>query len=73
MDKRNHLLSNLKRQVIALKMQLEKIDKNKHHTHHKQNYLSRNNKSISHSSRFDSNAYDCSYLDKGIRKFTQQK
>lgn len=30
MDKKNHLLSNLKRQVIALKLQLEKIEKNKH-------------------------------------------
>lgn len=69
MDKKGHLLSSLKKQVIALKSQLEGLE------HARQGKLSRHtqnqshSKSISHASRFDSLTLDSSYLQRGIRKF----
>lgn len=72
MEKKNHLLSNLKRQVVALKLQLEQLEKNKQGKSYK-HHQSINNKSITHSSRFDSISLDCSYLDKGIKKFPEKE
>ena len=69
MDKNGHLLSSLKRQVIALKSQLEGLEHAKQaklssHTHNQSH-----SKSISHSSRFDSLTLDSSYLQRGFKKF----
>lgn len=71
MEKKNHLLSNLKRQVIALKLQLEGLEKKKGKSF--KNHQSIHNKSITYSSRFDSVSLDCSYLDKGIKKFPEKE
>lgn len=66
MDKKSQLLSNLKKQVMELKFHLNKVDickkqeKNDH-------------RSTSDSSRFHSNIFDSSYLDKGVKKFPLQE
>lgn len=67
MDRKGHLLSHLKRQVISLRNQLERIT-------HSPLPASRQNQSTSqhrqsHSPRFDSSSYDSTYLERGIRKF----
>jgi hypothetical protein len=69
MDKKTNLLSNLKKQVMILKSQLEGLEHTKSHLNSKHANTS-HNKSVSHSSRFDSINLDCSYLDRGIKKFT---
>jgi hypothetical protein len=69
MDKKSHLLSSLKKQVIALKSQLEGLEKTKHTKLSCSSQNPAHNKSISHSSRFDSLTLDSSYLHRGIRKF----
>lgn len=68
MDKKSNLLSHLKKQVMALKNQLEVIE---HHKSQKASKHTQNshNRSVSHSSRFDSSHLDSSYLNRGIRKF----
>lgn len=68
MDKKSHLLSSLKKQVIALKSQLEGLEKSKTNQPSRHNN-SQHNKSVSHSLRFDSLTLDSSYLHRGIRKF----
>jgi len=73
MDKKTHLLSNLKRQVLALKNQLEGLERHKQSKLNKQSYNFKNNRSVSYSSRFDSINLDSSYLDKGIKKFYGNK
>ena len=73
MDKKTHLLSNLKRQVLALKNQLEGLERYKQSKLHRQSYNSKTNRSVSYSSRFDSTTLDSSYLDKGIKKFYGDK
>lgn len=65
MEKKTNLLSNLKKQVLALKCQLDVLEKNKHkssktHSHHR---------SISYSSRFNSNTLDSTSLSRGLKKF----
>jgi hypothetical protein len=68
MDKKTNLLSNLKKQVLILKSQLEGLEHSKAHLHSKHIRTS-HNKSVSHSSRFDSTNLDSSYLNRGIKKF----
>jgi len=68
MDKKTNLLSNLKKQVMILKSQLEGLENRKSHIQSKHANTS-HNKSISHTSRFDSINLDSSYLDRGIKKF----
>jgi len=62
MDRKAHLLSSLKKQVLQLKTQLEVIERNKKtdRSHHR---------SVNESSRFNSNSFDSSYLDRGVKKF----
>lgn len=69
MDKKSHLLSSLKKQVIALKSQLEGLEKTKISNISRSKHNPSHIKSISHSSRFDSLNLDSSYLERGIRKF----
>lgn len=69
MDKKGHLLSSLKKQVIALKSQLEGLEKTKHTKVSCSSQNPAHSKSISHASRFDSLTLDSSYLERGIRKF----
>ena len=62
MDRKAYLLSTLKKQVIQLKTQLNQIERQKNEHH--------NSKPKPHScSRFSSNSYDSSYLDRGVKKF----
>lgn len=71
MDRKGHLLSHLKKQVISLRNQLERI------TQHTQPALppsslhnhSQSQHRHSHSPRFDSSSFDSTYLERGIRKF----
>lgn len=65
MDRKAHLLSSLKKQVLQLKTQLDLIEKNKKHDRSR-------HRSVTESSRFNSNTYDSSYLDKGVKKFPLQ-
>ena len=69
MEKKTYLLSNLKKQVIALKNQLEKLEKNKYSQCSKSQYRSRHHQSITYSSRFDSVSLDGLDLDRGKKKF----
>lgn len=68
MDKKTQLLSTLKKQVIALKVQLEGLEKSKSHKISRQTNNMHAHSSVSHSSRFDSINLDCSYLEKRGRK-----
>lgn len=70
MDKKGHLLSTLKKQVMILRSQLDRIvsvkySKVSNQTHNN----SRHNNSASHSPRFDSISLDSTYLERGIKKF----
>lgn len=56
------MLSSLKKQVLQLKTQLDQIDRNKRTDRS-------NHRSTSESSRFSSNTFGSSYLDKGVKKF----
>ena len=72
MDKKAYLLSTLKRQVMALKTQLQNIESVKSHhrskwSQHQQSHQRSphsNHRSTSHSSRFQSNAAE---FDRGIK------
>lgn len=66
MDKKSQLLSNLKKQVMQLKFHLNKVDKCKRQDRN-------DHRSTSDSSRFNSNIFDSSYLDKGVKKFPLQE
>jgi hypothetical protein len=67
MDKKSNLLSHLKRQVVALKHQLEGFQKGRAQTS-KMTHTPPKTTS-SQSSRFNSHSIDATYLDKGIRKY----
>lgn len=72
MEKKSLLLTTLKKQVVALKTQLEKLETKEPRgssRHQKQSYQSKHNQgSITHSSRFDSINLDGLDLDRGKRK-----
>lgn len=67
MDRKSHLLSHLKKQVLTLRNQLERIVNTQptlhtpNHNHSKHNN-SKHNSSITHSPRFDSVSLDSTYL-----------
>ena len=64
MDRKAHLLSSLKKQVLQLKNQLTQIEKNKKRE-------KSHNRSVNEncSSRFNSICMDSTYLDRGVKKF----
>ena len=67
MDRKAHLLSSLKKQVLQLKNQLTQIEKNKKHE-------KSHNRSVNDlSSRFNSNCMDSTYLDRGVKKFHEKE
>ena len=67
MDRKAYLLSSLKKQVLQLKDQLNQIERGKKNDRS-------NNKSITEGSeRFNSNCYDSTYLDRGVKKFPSKK
>lgn len=71
MDRKGHLLSHLKKQVITLRNQLERITQHAqlpHATSSRHNH-SQSQHRQSHSPRFDSSSFDSTYLERGIRKF----
>lgn len=75
MEKKSLLLTTLKKQVVALKTQLEKLETKEPREprgcsrHQKQSYQSKHNQgSVTHSSRFDSVNLDGLDLDRGKRK-----
>jgi len=68
MPKNTNLLSDLKKQVLILKNQLENIDKRKN-LHHERNNSHMNRSTLSQSSRFNTSTYDSTYLDRGVKKF----
>jgi hypothetical protein len=70
MDKKTHLLSHLKKQVMTLRNQLDRLvnvkySKLSNNTHNH----SRHHNSASHSPRFDSISFDSTYLERGIKKY----
>lgn len=73
MPKNIHLLTDLKKQVLILKNQLENIDRHRQSAHNRSiNNTSVNRSTISQSSRFNTSTYDSTYLDKGVKKFPLQ-
>jgi len=72
MPKNTHLLTDLKKQVLILKNQLENIDKHRQNAHNRSINSSMNRSTISQSSRFNTSTYDSTYLDKGVKKFPLQ-
>lgn len=72
MPKNTHLLTDLKKQVLILKNQLENIDRHRQNAHNKSINNSMNKSNISQSSRFNTSTYDSTYLDKGVKKFPLQ-
>ena len=71
MQRKTHILSDLKKQVMILKSQLNNLEKNKSVIHDKSiNQMNKSN--ISQSSRFNTSTYDSTYLDKGVKKFPMQ-
>jgi hypothetical protein len=62
MDRKAYLLSSLKKQVLQLKSQLHQIERSKNEHQGKRSRMAS-------SSRFSSNSYDSSYLDRGVKKF----
>ncbi len=71
MAKNTHLLTDLKKQVLILKNQLENIDRHKNN-HQDRSNNSMNRSTLSQSSRFNTSTYDSTYLDKGVKKFPLQ-
>ena len=69
MEKKTSLLTNLKKQVVALKQQLENIEQKQYSNVIKHKHNIKRHRSISHSSRFNSLSFDRSDLDRGIKKF----
>lgn len=72
MPKNTHLLTDLKKQVLILKNQLDNIDKNRTNNHNRSINNSMNRSTISQSSRFNTSTYDSTYLDRGVKKFPLQ-
>ncbi len=70
MQKKSHLLKDLKKQVLILKSQLENIER--HKTDHHRESVSMNRSTLSQSSRFNTSTYDFTYLDRGVKKFPLQ-
>lgn len=72
MRKNTHLLTDLKKQVLMLKNQLENIDRHKQNPNNRSINHSMNKSTISQTSRFNTSTYDSTYLDKGVKKFPLQ-
>jgi hypothetical protein len=71
MQRKTNILSDLKKQVLILKTQLNNLEKNKSVVYD-QSIGQMNKSSISQSSRFNTSTYDSTYLDKGVKKFPMQ-
>lgn len=71
MQKKTTLLTDLKKQVLILKTQLDNIDKSRQNNHDRSNN-SINRSALSQSSRFNTSSYDSTYLDRGVKKFPLQ-
>lgn len=67
MNRKTNTLSNLKKQVLTLKSQLESLEKSKNQASKIDNR--EHSRSVSHSSRFNTITFDSTYLDRGVKKF----
>lgn len=68
MQRKSNILSDLKKQVLILKTQLDNISRAKN-TDRDRSIGNMNKSTMSQSSRFNSTTYDSTYLDKGVKKF----
>ncbi len=71
MQKKTHLLTDLKKQVLLLKNQLENIERTRTNNQNR-SINSMNRSTLSQSSRFNTSTYDSTYLDRGVKKFPLQ-